>query len=68
MIRSEEEFQQAVEQIERMYRALGALRARTGLHPQQFELLSEGPVEEIRRLQSDLDGWLGTSVASSEHV
>ena len=47
---------QAVEQLERMNQALADLRRE--LLPGQskkFAILAEGPLEEIRRLQSEID-------------
>lgn len=64
MIRNEQEFHQAVDQMDRMYRALASLKARQPMiEPGQFAVLAEGPIDEIRRLQSDLDAFLGVAVA-----
>ena len=47
---------QTVEQLERMNEALGALR-RECLpgQPKKFAILAEGPLEEIRRLQAEIE-------------
>ena len=59
MIKSEQEFNQAIEQLERMYRALAALRSRRdSMSEQQFRLMTEGPQEELRRLQTELESYL----------
>ena len=62
MITNDLEFDQAFEQMERMYRALAALRRDVfPINPDQFALLAEGPEDEIRRLQHDLDAYTGLS-------
>ena len=67
MIANESDFEQAVEQIGRMYRALAALRAEVLLQSrQQFALMAEGPLEEIRRLQADLSDSIETLSAPSD--
>ena len=49
-----------VAQLERMYRALAALRREVyPVNSQQFALLAEGPEEEIRRLQAAIDIYTG---------
>ena len=63
MIGSEREFDQAIEQLERMYRALAALRSRRdSMSEQQFRLMTEGPQEELRRLQTELESYLDLPV------
>ncbi len=43
-----------------MYRALGALRRdRAKVSPQQFAILSEGPLDEISRLQQEVSAYAG---------
>ncbi len=62
MITNDAELSQSMEQLERMYRALAALRRDVyPVSPQQFALLAEGPEEEIRRLQFDIDLYTGRS-------
>ena len=64
--RSEIRFVQSIEQLERMYHMLADLRAR--VRPQSdewFQTMAEGPVEEIRTLQSEIDAYLGVAVAPS---
>ena len=56
MITNDAELSQSMEQLERMYRALAALRRDVyPVSPQQFALLAEGPEEEIRRVQETID-------------
>ena len=55
MIANESQLEQAVEQMGRMCRALTALH--TDVFPksrQQFALMAEGPLEEIRRLEKEI--------------
>ncbi len=62
MITNDAELSQSMEQLERMYRALAALRRDVyPVSPQQFALLAEGPEEEIRRLQEAIDIYTGRS-------
>ena len=64
MITNETEFNQAIEQMDRMYRALASLKARRPpIEPTQFSVMAEGPIDEIRRLQADIDSFLGLTVA-----
>jgi hypothetical protein len=60
MITNDTELSQAVEQLDRMYRALAALRREVfPLNPRQFALLAEGPQDEISRLQQAIDAYTG---------
>lgn len=60
MITNDTELSQAVEQLERMYRALAALRRDVlPLNPRQFALLAEGPQDEISRFQQAIDAYTG---------
>ena len=56
---------QTVEQLERMNEALAALR-REWLpgQPRKFAILAEGPLEDIRRLQLEIEQ-LTTSIATA---
>jgi hypothetical protein len=68
MIGSPNQLQQAIEQIERLYVGLNALRR--DVLPQNaknFAILAEGPLDEIRKLQSEIDEYvagLGQSQAA----
>lgn len=47
---------QTVEQLESMNEALGALRRELlPGQPKKFAILAEGPLEEMRRLQAELE-------------
>jgi hypothetical protein len=67
MITNDEQLQQAVEQLGRMYRALASLRAEVlPMNARQFALMAEGPVNEIQRLQAQIDAYTGRE-AAEEH-
>jgi hypothetical protein len=62
MIANDRELNQSIEQLDRMYRAVAELRSRLGsVNSPQFQLLVEGPVEEIRRLRQEIDAYLGVT-------
>ncbi len=59
MIANEQQMQQTVEQMGRMCRALAALQ--TDVFPksrQQFALMAEGPLEQLRALERDLSQFI----------
>lgn len=59
MIHHNEDIQQSLEQMERMYRSLATLRAEIyPLNVANYRLMAEGPIDEIRRLQRDIDEYL----------
>lgn len=59
MIETEAQFQQAIGQIERLYQGLDALRSDI-LHknPRNFAVLAEGPLDEIHKLQAEIDRYV----------
>jgi hypothetical protein len=64
MITNDEQLNQAVEHLGRMYRAMAALRAEVlPVNARQFALMAEGPVDEIRRLQAQIDAYAGREAA-----
>ena len=59
MIQTDEGLQQSIEQLERMYRVLLDYRRRIApLNYKNYQVFAEGPLEEIRRLQRDIDEYL----------
>ena len=59
MIQNEAQLQQALEQIENLCLALQSLRVKVFLkNPRNFAILAEGPLDEIRKLQADVDGYI----------
>jgi uncharacterized protein (UPF0335 family) len=59
MINTEAQLQQAIEQIQRLYRAIDSLRVDIlPKNPKNFAIMAEGPVDEIRKLQADIDAYI----------
>lgn len=57
-ITSQEQLAQALEQLGRLYEALAALRREVEpINPQNFAVLAEGHLEQIRRLQHEMDDY-----------
>ena len=57
MNRNEAILIQTVEQLERMNEALSALRRQLlPGQPKKFAILAEGPLEDMRRLQGEIEG------------
>ena len=66
MITTQDQMGQALEQIGRVYQALAALRAEVEpINPGLFAVLAEGHLEDIHRLQRQVDEYSGV-VASEE--
>jgi hypothetical protein len=64
MITNDEQLNQAVERLGSMYRALAALRAEVlPVNARQFALMAEGPVDEIQRIQVQIDAYAGREAA-----
>ncbi len=59
MIQNDGQLQQAIQQIEQLYQGLDALRADIlPKNPRNFAVLAEGPLDEIRKLQADIDRYI----------
>ena len=59
MIQNHRQLQQAIEQIEKLYQGLDALRGDIlPKNPRNFAVLAEGPLDEIRKLQSEIDQYI----------
>jgi len=59
MIKNDRQLQQAIEQIARLYEGLDALRKDIlPKSPRNFGILAEGPLDEIHKLQSEIDGYI----------
>jgi hypothetical protein len=66
-IMNDEQLNQSVEQLARLYRALAALRKDVlPVNANRFALMAEGPQDEIRRLQKSIDEYVGRNVLA-EH-
>jgi hypothetical protein len=58
-IRNEAQLRQAIEQIEGLCRAIDSLRVDIlPKNPKNFAVMAEGPVDEIRKLQADIDAYI----------
>jgi hypothetical protein len=62
MIQNDAELQQTLEQLERMYRALGHLREQVlPKNPRMFAVMAEGPLDYIRQFQEEIDTYVGAT-------
>lgn len=68
-IRNQAQLQQAIEQIQNLCRAIDSLLTDIfPKNPKNFAIMAEGPVDEMRKLQADIDAYIqhletsGTSV------
>ena len=60
MIANDEELRATHEALGNLYRALSSLRQTVlPLNPRQYALLAEGPVDEINKLQLEIQAYLG---------
>jgi len=58
-IRNETQLHQAIEQIQVLCQAIDSLRADIfPKNPRNFAIMTEGPVDEIRKLQADIDAYI----------
>ena len=56
---TEAQLQQAIEQIQGLCRAIDSLRVDIfPKNPKNFAVMAEGPVDEIRKLQADIDAYI----------
>jgi hypothetical protein len=63
MIANDEQLDQAIEQLGRMYRALADLRKEVlPVNARNFALMAEGPMDEIRRLEEQIGSYTGRAV------
>ena len=59
MIENNEQLEQAIEQMGRMQRILESYRVDIlPKNPRNFALFAEGPLDEIRKLQAELDQYI----------
>ncbi len=59
MIETPEQLYQAIEQMGRMQRILESYRNEIlGKNPRNFAVLAEGPLEQLRQLQEQIDGYV----------
>lgn len=59
MITTDEGLRVTIEQLECMYRILASYRSRKStMHPSWYQVFTEGPIDEIRRLRAEIDEYL----------
>jgi len=59
MIQTEAQLRQAIEQMENLCQAINSLRAEVfPQNPRNFAVLAEGPLEQIRQLEKQIDAYL----------
>ncbi len=69
MIENDRQLQQSIEQLDRMYRALAEIHARVRPNdPTRYTLMAEGPLDEIHRLQADIEMYLGVELIGEVSV
>ena len=60
MIENDEQLQQAWEALGDLYRALASYRSKIlPLNPRNYAIIAQGPLDEIRKLQAEVDEYLG---------
>lgn len=68
-IYNDEELRRTHDALGDLYRALAALRREyEAARPEAFAVLSEGPLQEIHRLQAEVDEYTGLTSAQSEQA
>ena len=67
MIQNDEQLERTQKALALMEHALAAIRARrSSMHPSQFALMAEAPIENIRRLRCQIDEYLGLAFTPAE--
>ena len=67
MIQNDEQLkgtQEALAIVEHMVAAIR--RKKSSMHPSQFRVMVEGPIEDIRRLRREIDEYLGLTFTPAE--
>ena len=60
MITNDEQLGQAYEALGDLYRALASYRAKIlRVNPTNYAVIAQGPLEEIRKIQLDINAYLG---------
>jgi predicted KAP-like P-loop ATPase len=60
MIENDEQLRQASEAIGDLYQAVASYRSRIlPLNPRNYRVIAQGPLDEIRKIQADIDSYLG---------
>lgn len=60
MIGNDAQLEQAYEALGDLYRALASYRAKIlPVNPRNYSIIAQGPLEEVRRIQGEIDAYLG---------
>jgi hypothetical protein len=60
MIENDEQLQQAWEALGDLYQALASYRSKIlPVNPRNYTIIAQGPLDEIRKLQAEVDAYLG---------
>jgi hypothetical protein len=60
MIENDQQLEATFEALGNLYRAVASLRERVlPINPRQYELFAEGPLDEISKLQAEINAYLG---------
>ena len=60
MIENDEQLQQAYEALGDLYQVLASYRARVlPMNARNYAVIAQGPLEEIRKIQGEIDAYLG---------
>jgi hypothetical protein len=60
VIENDEQLQQAWEALSDLYRAVASYRSKIlPVNPRNYAVIAQGPLDEIRKLQAEVDQYLG---------
>lgn len=60
MIENDEQLQQASEALSDLYRAVASYRRKIlPVNPRNYAVISQGPLDEIRKIQAEIEEYLG---------
>ena len=67
MIQNDEQLKTTQGALTLVEHALAAIRSReSSMHPSQFAVMVEGPIEDIRRLRRQIDEYLGLTFTPAD--
>lgn len=67
MIQNDAQLEQACEALGDLYQVLAAYRTKVlPANPRNYLLLAQGPLEEIRKIQAEIDAYLGLNGQRAE--
>lgn len=66
MIENDDQLRQACEAMSDMYCVLASYRAKIlPVNPRNYAVLAQGPLQEIRKIQSEIDDYVGLHTVSA---